>query len=196
MDWFTNRQHQGFPGSKIWGHISRAWKIMVRGTYQLPPRTKMELLHSNIWWSEGVKLLEKGIDYTRGLHLYRKDIRCVDDVWDSSEQEFLTWEKVQRKFKLTDLERGDWEEVTDEISRYWRHLLITEEDTTYAGQWVGLYVGMEEDPALVIRCGEEFTPECMQRKVLTLPLPVQCYMVGTHSRCLMARSHQPMERQF
>ena len=62
LDCFTNKQHQGFPGSKIWGHISRAWKIMVRGTYQLPPRSRMELLHSNIWWLEGVELLEKGID--------------------------------------------------------------------------------------------------------------------------------------
>ena len=184
LDWFTNRQHQGFPGSKIWGHISRAWKVMVRGTYQLPPRTKMELLHSNIWWSECVELLEKGIDYDRGLHLYRKGIWCVDDVWDSSEHEFLTWEKAQRKFKLIDLERGDWEEVTDEISRYWHHLLVTEEDNTYVGQWVGFYVGTKEDPALVIRCGEEFTPECLQRKTLNLPLLVQCYTVGTHSRCL------------
>ena len=99
---------------------------MVRGTFQLRPRTKMKLLHSNIWWSEGVELLEKGIDCARGLHLYRQGIRCVDDVWDSSEQEFLTWEKAQRKFKLTDLERGNWEEVVHEISRYWRHLLVTE----------------------------------------------------------------------
>ena len=66
MDWFTIRQHQGFPGSRIWGHVSKAWKVMVKGTYQLPPpRTKIELLHSNIWWSEGVDLLNKGIDYDK-----------------------------------------------------------------------------------------------------------------------------------
>ena len=47
-----------------------------------------------------------------------------------------------------------------------------------------MIVGTEEDPALVIRCGEEITPECLQRKILTLPFPVQCYTVGTHSRCL------------
>ena len=95
LDCFTNKQHQGFPGSKIWGHISRAWKIMVRGTYQLPPRSRMELLHSNIWWSEGVELLEKGIlEYARGLHLYCEGIRCIDDVWDSSEQEFLSWKRA------------------------------------------------------------------------------------------------------
>ena len=184
LDWFTSRQYQGFPGSKIWGHISKAWKIMVRGTYQLPPRTRMELLHLNIWWSEGVELLEKGIDYARGLHLYCKGIRCVDDVWDSSEQEFFTWEREQWKFKLTYLEQGDWEEVTDEISRKGRQLLESEEDIAYTRQWLGFYVGTKEDPALVFRCGEEFTPECLQRITLTLPLPVQCYTVGTHSRCL------------
>ena len=24
LDWYTNKQHQGFAGSKIWGHISKA----------------------------------------------------------------------------------------------------------------------------------------------------------------------------
>lgn len=189
MEWFTNRQHQGFSGSKIWGHISKAWKAMVKGTYQLPPRTKMELLHSNIWWSEGVDLLNKGIDYAKCMHLYRKGIRCVDDVWDSTQHEFLSWESAQGKFKLMNGEQADWEEVTGEISRYWRRLLNSNDDTTYPGQWVGFYVNMDEDPAIVIRCGEDFAPECFQRKTLTLPLPVQCYTVGTHSRCLREWEH-------
>ena len=85
LDWFTSRQHQGFAGSKVWGHISRAWKVMANGTYQLPPRIRMELLHSNIWCSEGVDLLNKGIDYDKCLHFYRKRIQCVDDVWDSTQ---------------------------------------------------------------------------------------------------------------
>ena len=117
LDWFTCRKHQGFAGSKVWGHICKAWKVMVNGTYQLPPRTKMELLQSNIWWSNGVDLLNKGIDYSKCLHLYRQGIRCVDDVWDCTEQEFHTWERAKGKFKLSHLEQGDWEEVTDEISR-------------------------------------------------------------------------------
>ena len=189
LDWFTNRQHQGFSGSEIWGYISKAWKIMVRGTYQLPRHTMMELLHSNIWWSEGVDLLNKRIDYTKGLHLYRKGIRCVDDIWDSNQQEFLSWERAQGKFKLTNLEQGYWEEMTDEISTQWRQLQESKEDTTYAGHWLGFYVGREEDLALVLRCDEDFTHECMQRNTLTLPLPVQCFTVGTHSRCLREWEH-------
>ena len=57
LDWFTSKQHIGFAGSRVWGHIGKAWKIMVKGTYQLPPHNRMELLHSNIWWSEGVELI-------------------------------------------------------------------------------------------------------------------------------------------
>jgi hypothetical protein len=49
LEWFTSKQHQGVSGSKVWGHIGKAWKRMVKNTYQLPPRTRMELLHSNIW---------------------------------------------------------------------------------------------------------------------------------------------------
>ena len=61
--------------------------------------------------------------------------------------------------------------MTDEISRKWRQLLESEEDTAYTGQWLGFYVGGEEDPALVLRCGDDFTPECMQKITLTLPPP-------------------------
>ena len=37
LDWFTNKQHIGFAGSKVWGHISKAWKTMIKRIYQLPP---------------------------------------------------------------------------------------------------------------------------------------------------------------
>lgn len=81
LDWFTCKQHQGFPGSKVWGHISKAWRRMVKGMYQIPPRTRMELLHSNLWWSDGVDLLKKGFTYLEGLEWHRKGIQIVDDIW-------------------------------------------------------------------------------------------------------------------
>lgn len=49
LDWFMYRMHQGFTWSNIWGHIGKTWKIMVKGLYQIPPRTCVELLHSNLW---------------------------------------------------------------------------------------------------------------------------------------------------
>ena len=50
----------------------------------------MKFLHSNIWWSDGVELLEEGFSYAKGYELYCKGIRKVDDVWDSEHKEFLT----------------------------------------------------------------------------------------------------------
>ena len=55
-------------------------KMMVKGTYQLPPRTRMELLHSNIWWSDGVELINKGFTYEKCCTLYSKGIQCVDNI--------------------------------------------------------------------------------------------------------------------
>lgn len=162
---------------------------MVKRTYQLPPHTRMELLHSNIWWSYGVDLLNKGIKHSKGLHLYRKGIRCVDDIWDSNQQEFLTWERAQEKLRLTSMEQGDWEELTNEISRQWRQLLEIDEDTTYAKQWLGSYVDKQEDLAIVFRCDTDFTPVCMQWHNLILPLPMQCLTIGTYSRCLREWKH-------
>ena len=183
LDWFTNKDHLGFSGSKVWGHISRAWKAMVKEIYQILPRTRMELLNSNIWWTEGVELLKQGFSLEKGLQLYRKGVKNVDDIWDGEHRNFLTVEKTKEKFKLSNTEVEDWYEITDKISRKWSYLL-EEEDALQAVLWVGLYNNGKEDPEFVIQCTTKFTVSCVQWYNLTLPFPVPCYTVGTHSRCL------------
>jgi hypothetical protein len=156
LDWFTNKQHQGFTGSKVWGHIGKAWRIMAKGLYQIPPKTRLELLHSNLWWSEGVALLKEGFTHVQGLHFYKKCIKCVDDIWDSNAQDFLTLEQAREKFKITQTEEGEWAELTNKICDKWRHLLEDVTDTTPSGQWVGFYATGEVEPTslhlLVIKC--------------------------------------------
>ena len=134
LDWFTNKLHQGFTGSRIWSHIGKAWKSMVEGIYQILPRTRWELLHSNIWWSEGLKLISKGFDHDRGRQLYRHGVPRVEDIWDDSHQNFLTWEQAQSKFHLPSMENEEWLEVIDKVSGQWRQLLESEEDPAYPGQ--------------------------------------------------------------
>lgn len=107
---------------------------MVKGLYQLPPCTRMELLHSNIWWSDGVELINKGFTYAKGIDLYRNGIQCVDDVWDIESRKFLTWDKAQEKFNLTPTEAGDWAILTDKISSQWRYRQEDDSETTYLGQ--------------------------------------------------------------
>ena len=80
LDWFTSKIHQEFTGSKIWGHIRKALKFMRKGVYQIPPRTKVELLHSNLWWSEEVKLLQKKFTNVKGLYIYCQGSKCVGDI--------------------------------------------------------------------------------------------------------------------
>ena len=53
--------------SKVWGHINKAWKIMVKNFYQFPPRTRIELLHSNIWWLDRIDFFKKGFFLLKGL---------------------------------------------------------------------------------------------------------------------------------
>ena len=127
LDWFTSKNHQGVTGSKIWGHIEKAWKVMVNGLYPLPSRSRVELLNSNFRWTE-------------------------------------------------------W--VICKIADQWCSLVEADEDTTYPGHWLGFYTMGEENPAFVLRCNNNFIPACFQKYNITLPGPVQCYTVGTYSRCL------------
>ena len=86
----TVKLHQGFTGSKMWGHIGKTWKTMGKGFYQILPRTRNELLHSNIWWTEGLQLIDNRFSYEQGRQVYRKGIQRVEDIWDDTQQNFLT----------------------------------------------------------------------------------------------------------
>ena len=66
----------------------------------------------------------------------------------------------------------------------WCNLLEADEDTAYPGHWLGFYTNGEKDPTFILRCNNDFTPICLQRYDIILPIPVQCSTVGTHSRCL------------
>ena len=59
-----------------------------------------------------------------------------------------------------------------------------EEDPAYPGQWVGFYEGDEGEPIFVLRCSTDYTPVCLQRYNIFLPLPVECFTVGKYSRYL------------
>ena len=189
LEWFTSKNHQGFSGSKVWGHISKAWKNLAKNIYQLPPRTRKELFHSNIWWSDGVELLKDVFSYSRGLELYRKGIRRIDNVWDSNCKDFLTWEVAQHKFNLTAGESQELGEITNKLSEKWRRKLEEDSDITYPGMWLGLYVEGQEDHAFVVRYGTEFTPSILQFYHISLPISATCYTVGTYSRCLREWEH-------
>lgn len=147
----------------MWGHIGKAWKSMVKEFYQILPRTRIDLLHLNIWWLEGLQLINNGFTYEQGRLLYCKGIQRVEDIWDDNQQDFLTWEQIQRKFDLTSTNEWDWVEVVDKLSGQWRYILETKKYPAYLEQWVGFYKEEETDPAFVLRCTTDYTLVCSLR---------------------------------
>ena len=93
----------------------------------------MKLLHSNIWWSDGVTLINNGFTFSQGFEFYYKSIQYVDDVWDSVQRNFFTWENAQRKFNLTQTKLGEWTLITSKFSDKWRYLLDEDTDTIHPG---------------------------------------------------------------
>ena len=168
LDWFTSKNNQGFTGSSIRGHIGKTWKLMVKifgGRKELTYSTKAFLTIPN--WKFTARTLD--LCMTFGIVLHKI---------------FLLWEEAKGKFNLDKSEEEVWVDITCKIADQWCNLLEFEEDTAIPGHWLGLYIQGEEDSAFVIRCDKDFTPACLQRYKLTIPIPTQCYTVGTHSRCL------------
>ena len=61
-------------------------------------------------------LLKNDFTHIQRINLYKKCIKCVNDIWNSGEQDFLTKEQTRKKFKLTHPEEREWEELTNMIS--------------------------------------------------------------------------------
>ena len=162
---------------------------MIKEVYQIPSRTRVKILHSNLWWAEGAELLQKRFTNAKSLHLYRQGIRCVGDIWDEHRQDYYTWKQTQAKFKLTIGEREDWVDLTNKNSDQWRDLFESDDGPAFLDQWLGFYENRKEDPALVFRCERDFIPEYFQWYNVTLLFPVRCYTVGKHSMCLRIWEH-------
>lgn len=74
MDWYTNKQHQSYFGSKVWVHMNKAWKIMARSV-QSSPLLIDGVDHSNLWWLVGLKLIGNGFTYAKAHETYCKGIQ-------------------------------------------------------------------------------------------------------------------------
>lgn len=61
---------------------------MVKGIYQLPPCTLIELRHSSIWWLEGIELINNGFAHAKVGDLHMRGVQCVDDIWDNENHRF------------------------------------------------------------------------------------------------------------
>ena len=99
FDKFIIKQHQRFSRSKAWGHINKAWKTMVEGTYQtpLPPEPSWNCFTQTFWLSSEVEFVDNGVPYARVDELYCKGFHCVDHIWDSENCIFLSWDAMQVK---------------------------------------------------------------------------------------------------
>lgn len=94
-----------------------------------------------------------------GLNHYGKCIQYVDDIWDSKQQDFLTWERTQEKFNLTPTEArigtSSLMNFLDNGTTCWRPTRIP---PTQSMDWIlrGGGGGGGKDLAFVIQCIIEF----------------------------------------
>lgn len=72
----------------------------------------------------------------------------------------------------------------NKILGQWQHLLEADPDINYPRQWIGFYKDGVEDPIFILQCLIGFTPPCMRLHHFSMPPRIQCFMVGTHFRCL------------
>lgn len=139
---------------------------------------------ANIWWSYGCELINNGFTYAKTHNLYRRGIRCVDNICNTENRTFLSWHDTQIKFKLTSADNEDWITLTSKIIDKWRRLLEEDPEVTHPGHWVGLYCDGADGPAFVLQCAVNFIPFRRQQYHLSVPLTVKYFAIGTHSRCL------------
>lgn len=100
---------------------------MVRGAYWLLSCTLTELLQCNIWWLEGLELINNGFTNNKALELHCKGIQQVGDIWDKDYHTFISWEDALTNFSLTTKDYEEWVKLTTLSSinggTCWREML-------------------------------------------------------------------------
>lgn len=136
----------------------------MEGTYQILSRDILGLLHSNIWWFQGVKLNENRFSLARAHELYLEGIYCVEDIWDSDNRTFHSWDEAQTKIHLTHTYDEDWATLTSKMNDQWRHFLEDDPDITHPNEWFGIYIDIFTNSKLVLQSSFEYTPSYLHQQ--------------------------------
>ena len=92
-------------------------------TYQLPPRNGLNFLTPTFGGRKELTYSTKAFLTIPDWNFTAIDIRLVDDIWDSSTQDFLPWEEAKDKFNLDESEEEMWMDITCKIADQWCNFL-------------------------------------------------------------------------
>jgi hypothetical protein len=77
LQWFTLSNHKATPGSKVWGHTSRAWLQMVKEISYLPAASYDEWLCTSFWWSPGIGTINPDFSRERTTELFNQGLQFI-----------------------------------------------------------------------------------------------------------------------
>lgn len=155
---------------------------MVEGTYQLPSRDMLGLLHSNIWRFKGVTLIDNGFSLARAHELYLEASIVLRTFGIVNIVPFILGMRHKLKFTLpTHMMKIGPLLLPKSLTNggiFWR---MTMTSPTLVNN---LAFTLTEPPTqLVLQCSIEYTPSYLHQHQLSLPLPVEYFAVSTHTRC-------------
>lgn len=81
------------------GHINKHGKSWLKKPTNFLLAPLWRPLHSNVWWSEGLELINNGFTYATAHELHHKGIQCVDDNWNIEHHILLSCNEAQNKLK-------------------------------------------------------------------------------------------------
>lgn len=152
----------------------------MKGTYQLPTCTLMKLLHSNICDMSCLSSLAL-TSPIRGIMNSATRASNVLMIFRIVKKKSLSWAKAKVKFNLILTKVGNWITFATKVLAQWRHMLDNYMNIMLPGQWIGLCKDIEADLTFVMQCSTTFIPSYIHYYHFSMPLPIKCSTVGTHS---------------
>ncbi len=72
--------HNPFPGSKVGGKTSKAWKWMVEMLDFSPPQVAKAIKRISIWWGSNFTGLKFGLSIPKAQKLYKSNLHTLRDL--------------------------------------------------------------------------------------------------------------------
>ena len=127
--WFTCKQHQGFFGSKVRGHIYKAWKKKHLPTtttlYNIVISFQHLVVGQSLVYHERFPTLKTWSFIAKALGGWMM-------YGIASKNNFLAWEVAQYKLNLTLTETREWEDIMNKLSEEWCRKLENDSDNIYS----------------------------------------------------------------
>jgi hypothetical protein len=139
------KNHKASMGSKVWNHVTKAWKELVSEMSMDKPSNYKEWLNSSFWWSGNNGNLGPEFSRERAAKLFHDGLQQIRHVWRENSQQFILTDEASERFGLGLAKYSNWDRIYRRLTETRRQLKRQFSTTPRANEWIRVFDSPRSD---------------------------------------------------